>query len=189
MIASVPARSWPVAPTGPADRLEVIRTSARVGAAAIIAILLSVVLASALLALLGYRPSAGLLANHAELLPLVGSASFLALDALVVARARRIGDRGRSNARGPAVRFVGGDASELVTRGRVVLANDGPNIAVYLFDRAIAADPSNEEAWLLKAACQDDHADRVACLRAGLTVNPMSAILEEAVAYTSAGSA
>ena len=187
MIASALTRSWPVTPMVAADRMEAIRTGTRVGAAAVVATLLSVLLASALLALLGYRPSAGLFANHAELLPLVGSASFLALDALVVARARRIGDRGRSHAGGPAVRFVGCDASELVARGRVVLANDGPNIAVYLFDRAIAADPTNEEAWLLKAACQDDQADRLACLQAGLTVNPASATLKAAVAY--AGSA
>lgn len=48
-------------------------------------------------------------------------------------------------------------------------------------DRAIAADPHSEEAWLLKAECLEDSSEALACLQGGLTVNPGSVKLRQAV--------
>lgn len=74
------------------------------------------------------------------------------------------------------------EAGALVAQGRIAQQNGGVNAAAALFDRAIAADPHLDDAWLGKAECLgDDTADAVACLRAGLTVNPNSTKLREAL--------
>lgn len=74
------------------------------------------------------------------------------------------------------------EAGALVAQGRIALQNGGVNAATALFDRAIAADPHLDDAWLGKAECLGDAtADAVACLRAGLTVNPTSVKLREAL--------
>jgi signal peptidase len=73
------------------------------------------------------------------------------------------------------------EAGELLARGRVAQANGGVNAAMGLFDRAIAVDPHLDQAWLLKAACLPEGQERLACLRAGLTVNPSSVALREAL--------
>lgn len=73
------------------------------------------------------------------------------------------------------------ESGALVAQGRIAMQNGGINAAISLFDRAIAADPHNDDAWLLKAECLDDTKEALACLRAGLTVNPSSAKLREAL--------
>jgi signal peptidase I len=80
-------------------------------------------------------------------------------------------------------------AVELVARGRVAMADGGPDAARELFDRAIAADPHLDEAWLLKAACLPNGIERVACLQAAVTVNPDSARLQKALTITIAAAA
>jgi signal peptidase len=95
----------------------------------------------------------------------------LAVDYLLSARKRRK----------PEIVAPRGQAGELLARGRVALNNGGTNAALELFDRAIAADPHLEDAWLLKAQCLPEGPERLACLRAGLTVNPSSAKLRHAV--------
>ena len=103
---------------------------------------------------------------------LIGIPGFLlAVDALLSARRRRKGEVV------PALR----EADEWMARGRVALANGAPQAALALFDQAIAADPHLDEAWLLKAECLPDARERLACLRAGLTVNPHSVKLQGAV--------
>jgi signal peptidase I len=81
---------------------------------------------------------------------------------------------------------VHGEAGELVARGRVAMNNGGTNAAVELFDRAIAADPHLDEAWLLKASCLPKGPERLACLRAALTVNPNSVKLKKALEIATA---
>lgn len=71
-------------------------------------------------------------------------------------------------------------AADLVTQGRAALLLEDRNAAVALFDQAIAADPRLDEAWLLKAQCLESE-ERLACLRAALTVNPGSDRLRQAV--------
>jgi len=95
----------------------------------------------------------------------------LALDALLGTRKRRKGQ----------VRPARSEACELVARGRLALDNGGINAALALFDRAIASDPHLDEAWLLKAECLPEGQEQLACLRAGLTVNPASTRLRDAV--------
>jgi signal peptidase len=80
----------------------------------------------------------------------------------------------------PAVTAVRSEAGDLVARGRVALQNGGTQAALGFADRAIAADPHLEDAWLLKAECLEGQ-DRLAVLRAGLTVNPGSANLKTAL--------
>lgn len=77
------------------------------------------------------------------------------------------------------------EAGELLARGRIALNNGAKHAALSLFDEAIGADPRLEEAWLLKAECLEG-ADAVACLRAGLTVNPRSASLQRALERSAA---
>ena len=108
------------------------------------------------------------------------SAAFTALDILVIAPTRRAYVSHSGASRRPIVRFVGSDPAELVARGRVALAGDEPGLASYLFDRAAAADPSNEDAWLLKASCLEDPVESISCLQAGLTANPSSTRLMDA---------
>ncbi len=95
----------------------------------------------------------------------------LAVDYLLGMRRRRQGQ----------VRPAHSEAGELVARGRVAMNNGGTNAAIDLFDRAIAADPHLDEAWLLKASCLPKGAERLACLRAALTVNPDSTKLKKAL--------
>lgn len=95
----------------------------------------------------------------------------LALDYLLGARRKRRGE----------VQPARGEAGELLARGRVALQNGSRQAAIGLFDRAIAADPRLEEAWLLKAECLEDAHERQACLRAGLVVNPASVRLKQAL--------
>lgn len=103
----------------------------------------------------------------------------LALDYLLSARRRRRGQ----------VSSARGEAGELVARGRVALRNGAVQPALALFERAISLDPHSDEAWLLKAQCHSDPQERLACLRAGLTVNPDSARLREALDAALSGEA
>jgi signal peptidase len=80
------------------------------------------------------------------------------------------------------------EAAELIARGRVAMNNGAKKAALELFDRAIAADPHRDEAWLLKAACIP-LSDRLPILQAGLTVNPDSVKLRKAVEITIAAEA
>lgn len=95
----------------------------------------------------------------------------LALDYLLASRKRRKTE----------VVPAQSEAGEFLARGRVALQNGGPNAALALFDRAIASDPHLDEAWLLKAECLAESHERLAVLRAGLTVNPGSGRLKEAL--------
>jgi tetratricopeptide (TPR) repeat protein len=103
----------------------------------------------------------------------------LALDYLLGMRRRRQAE----------VRPVQGEAGELVARGRVAMNNGGTNAALELFDRAIAVDPHLDEAWLLKASCLPKGSERLACLRAALTVNPDSTRLKKALEIAAAAAA
>ena len=119
-----------------------------------------------------------------KLLLLACPAFLLALDAFMSARRRQVAPVRQEAPRvtKASVSGIGADAAELVSRGRIALANGGPGIARLMFDRAIAADPFCEDAWLLKAACLKGPVERLACLQAGLTVNPTSVQLKDAVA-------
>lgn len=183
MIASPAWLPRPVPAASTANAIRFARVAARVFAAAILAVLIGLFLADILAALHGQQSFVGVPTGGGTRLLLACPAVLLALDALVLARLDRVARSRRADARGWAVRYVGSDAAELVARGRVTLANDGPSIAGYLFDRAIAADPYCEEAWLFKAACHDSKADRLACLEAGRALIPTSATLKEALAY------
>src|SRR5437868_4066976 len=83
----------------------------------------------------------------------------------------------------------GSPASELIARGRVALQNGSTHAALALADRAIAADPHADDAWLLKGECLPPGAERIASLQAGLTVNPGSARLRAALDAATAGEA
>lgn len=123
-----------------------------------------------------------------KLLLLACPAFLLALDAFMAARKRQSAAT-RQHApmlRSSSVSGIGADAVELVARGRIALESGGPGIARLMFDRAIAADPFCEDAWLLKATCLKDPVERLACLHAGLTVNPVSIQLKDAVAHAAA---
>jgi signal peptidase I len=100
-------------------------------------------------------------------------ALLLALDHVLSARKQRQG--------APA---GGNQVRELIARGRVAMNNGATKAAAELFDRAIAADPHLDEAWLLKASCVPRGPERLAVLRAGLTVNPESPRLKKAVEIT-----
>jgi signal peptidase I len=119
-----------------------------------------------------------------KLLLLACPAFLLALDAFMAARKRQSAPVQPEplTVTSSSVSGIGADAAELVSRGRIALENGGPGIARLMFDRAIAADPFCEDAWLLKAICLKDPVERLACLQAGLTVNPMSIQLKDAVA-------
>ncbi len=81
------------------------------------------------------------------------------------------------------------EADELIARGRLALNNGATKAALDLFDRAIAAAPHRDEAWLLKATCVPPGPERLAILQAGLTVNPGSVKLKKAVEITLAAQA
>lgn len=106
-----------------------------------------------------------------KLLLIIIPGALLAADYLLGLRRRRSVE----------VTTVRGEVGELIARGRVAQQNGGTQAALALFDRAIAADPHADEAWLLKAECLPAGAERLACLRAGLTVNPASTRLRTAV--------
>jgi hypothetical protein len=72
------------------------------------------------------------------------------------------------------------ESEELVVRGRMAMNNGALGAAISLFDQAIALNPRLEEAWLMKSECLDPTAG-LACLQAGLTVNPGSAMLRSAL--------
>lgn len=71
-------------------------------------------------------------------------------------------------------------AEELIERGRLAMEKGALNVAIELFDQAIALDPWIEEAWILKAECLHG-LDATNCLRAGLAVNPTSVTLSRAL--------
>jgi signal peptidase I len=112
----------------------------------------------------------------------------LAIDALLGVRKRRgaAADTKQPPVPTSAVAGPNPEAAELLGRGRIALANGGPGIARLMFDRAIAADPHCEDAWLLKAACLKEPHERLACLQAGLVVNPGSPQLREALTHATA---
>ncbi|MCX6022682.1 MAG: signal peptidase I [Chloroflexi bacterium] len=89
--------------------------------------------------------------------------------------------QGPQRTAGGTVQPIRGEAGEYVARGRVALLNGAPGAALMLFDQAIATNPFLDEPWLMKAQCLGDYNEAMACLRAGLTVNPGSAKLQEAV--------
>ena len=182
MIAS-PASFPRITPSAStADLIRLARLAARAVAATTLLILVGLLLADVLAAVRGHQIGSALSTGGGARLLLACPALLLALDALVLAPLQRLAGARRTVTHQSGIRYVGCDAAELVARGRVTLVEDGPGVASYLFGRAIAADPYCEEAWLLKAACQDSRADRVACLEAGLALNPTSAPLKEALA-------
>jgi signal peptidase I len=91
--------------------------------------------------------------------------------------------RGRKRRTSADVVPVQTESGALVAQGRIAQQNGSVHAAITLLDRAIAADPHNEDAWLLKAECleESDSTESVACLRSGLTVNPASSKLREAL--------
>jgi len=103
----------------------------------------------------------------------------LVADYLLGTRRRRVGQ----------IQPAQNGAGELVARGRVAMNNGGTNAAIELFDRAIAADPHLDDAWLLKASCLPNGPERLACLRAALTVNPDSTKLKKALEIAVAAAA
>jgi signal peptidase len=103
----------------------------------------------------------------------------LALDALRLARQRRPAPA--LAASGDAVLPIRGEAGECLARGRVALQNGAPGAALAQFNQAIAANPFLEDAWMLKAQCLNPVDEALACLRAGLTVNPTSTKLRDAL--------
>jgi signal peptidase len=96
---------------------------------------------------------------------------------------------GRRRQRRAALTVVRSPATELIARGRVALQNGSTHAALALADRAIAADPHADDAWLLKADCLPPGAERIASLQAGLTVNPGSARIRAALDAATAGEA
>lgn len=72
------------------------------------------------------------------------------------------------------------DAASLIAQARAALQTGDRAAALALCDRAIAADPHAEDAWLLKAECVSDPAEALAYLHAGATVNPHSERLRQA---------
>lgn len=106
-----------------------------------------------------------------KLLLIVLPALLLAIDGLRTLRRRRQS----------TVRAAHGHSGEFIMRGRVALQNGAVQAAAALFDRAIAADPYVDDAWLLKAECMPAGPERRACLQAALTVNPTSVRLRQAV--------
>ncbi|HYN88880.1 MAG TPA: signal peptidase I [Ardenticatenaceae bacterium] len=116
-------------------------------------------------------PRLGYLASFAQraegkLILIAVPAALLFLDSLISAR--------RRDKRQPK-------AETLLTRGRTALYVGHADEALLFFDQAIALDPRLDEAWLLKAECLVGELERVVCLRAGLTVNPTSERLREAL--------
>lgn len=73
------------------------------------------------------------------------------------------------------------EVEQFLARGRIAYQNGAKEAAIDLFDQAIASDPHLEEAWVLKAQCQASNAEQLSVLRAGLTVNPRSARLRDAL--------
>ena len=115
-----------------------------------------------------------------------GKVLLIALPGLLLGVDYLLGVRRRRRAQVASVR---GEAGQLLARGRVALQNGGTAAAMALFNQAIALDPHLDEAWLLKAECLSDRRERLACLRAGLTVNPHSSKLREAVEHATAAEA
>jgi hypothetical protein len=67
----------------------------------------------------------------------------------------------------------------------MALNNGATNAALALCDQAIAADPRLVDAWMMKADCLEGD-ERVACLKAALTVNPGSQHVQRALDRTGA---
>lgn len=93
----------------------------------------------------------------------------LGLDYLLAAQRRR-----------SAVQPAKSQSEELLNRARIALNNGAGQAALTLCDQAIAADPRLVDAWLFKADCLEPD-EGLACLRAGLTVNPRSIALQHAI--------
>lgn len=78
--------------------------------------------------------------------------------------------------------WMSSDTGSLVSYGRIALSSGQTALAIAMFDRAIQADPTTAEAWLLKAACLGTAYERLNCLRSGLVANPRSDELARALA-------
>jgi signal peptidase len=115
-----------------------------------------------------------------------GKVVLIGLPALLLVLDYGLAARRRRSAAPAALRD---QADELIARGRLALNNGATKAALDLFDRAIAAEPHRDEAWLLKATCFPRGPERLAILQAGLTVNPGSAKLKKAVEITLAAQA
>ena len=74
------------------------------------------------------------------------------------------------------------DVGLLLARGRKALWRGDFVSASRAADRALALLPQSDDAWLLKSRCLPPGPESVMCLRTGLTINPNSARLREALA-------
>jgi len=110
-----------------------------------------------------------------------GKVVLIGVPALLLVLDYALGTRKRRASAPPAER---NESDDLIARGRLALHNGATRAALELFDRAIAADPHLDEAWLLKANCVPRGPERLAVLQAGLTVNPGSAKLKKALEIT-----
>lgn len=81
-----------------------------------------------------------------------------------------------------------GQAVTLVANARRAHAAGNTTAALAACDSAIAADPHNDEAWLLKSEYLPDPADALACLEAGRTVNPGSERIRQSIERMTGGS-
>ncbi|MCX6023269.1 MAG: hypothetical protein NTZ05_16395, partial [Chloroflexi bacterium] len=104
-------------------------------------------------------------------------AALLLADWLLSARRRR-----PAVARVPHVPSPHKDVGLLLARGRKALWRGDFVTANRAADRVLALLPQSDDAWLLKARCLPPGPESVMCLRTGLTVNPTSARLRDALA-------
>ncbi|MGE3271425.1 MAG: signal peptidase I, partial [Chloroflexota bacterium] len=79
----------------------------------------------------------------------------------------------------PAVKRIS-PADALIRQAWVAQRNGRLGDALSVLDQAIAADPTSEDAWLLKAECLQSPGARLTCLWEGLAAIPSSAALLDA---------
>ncbi len=72
-------------------------------------------------------------------------------------------------------------ADTLAAQGRAELEQGRPNAALIYLDQAIALNPRLDDAWVVKARCATTSIERLAVLRSGLTINPGSSQLRQAI--------
>ncbi|HLZ10187.1 MAG TPA: signal peptidase I, partial [Chloroflexota bacterium] len=72
-------------------------------------------------------------------------------------------------------------AESLVAQGQVELEWGGPRAALVYLDQAIVLNPRLDHAWVVKARCAATSVERLAILRSGLTINPASSPLRQAI--------
>jgi signal peptidase len=77
--------------------------------------------------------------------------------------------------------WITSETGSLIAHGRIAFTTGQSALALAMFDRVIVADPTVQEAWMLKAACLSTDKERLTCLKAGLAANPGATDLQHAV--------